>query len=59
MKKEYYLDTSRTVRKSIILFKIKGCVHYPIMYLTKPKHISQKEFNDIFERMQIMIKNEN
>jgi hypothetical protein len=59
MDKEFYLDTSKTFRKSIVLFKIKGCVHYPIMYLKKPKYITEKEFNEIFERMQIRIKNEN
>ncbi len=55
-KSKYYLDSSMDLRKSIIMYKIDGCVHSPVMYLKKPKWVSDEDFKDLFNRMQIMIK---
>jgi hypothetical protein len=53
---EYYIDKSKSIRKSIIIYRIKGSVHSPIMYISKPKFITENEFNDFINNMQIFIK---
>ena len=56
MTSEFYIDRSKSIRKSIIIYQIKGSVHSPVVYLSKPKWITDEEFNDLLDRMQIMIK---
>ena len=56
MTSEFYIDRSKSIRKSIIIYQIKGSVHSPVVYLSKPKWINDEEFNDLIDRMQIMIK---
>jgi len=56
MTSEFYIDRSKSIRKSIIIYQIKGSVHSPVVYLSKPKWITDEEFNDLIDRMQIMIK---
>ena len=56
---EYYIDKSKSIRKSVIVYKINGCVHSPIMYIQKPKYVTEDEFNDYLNRIQIMIKPKN
>jgi hypothetical protein len=56
MKSEYYIDRSKSVRKSVIIYQIKGSVHSPVVYLSKPKWIKDDDFNDLLDRMQILIK---
>ena len=56
MTSEFYIDSSKSIRKSIIIYQIKGSVHSPVVYLSKPKWITDEEFNDLIDRMQIMIK---
>lgn len=56
MKSEYYIDRSKSVRKSVIIYQIKESVHSPVMYLSKPKWITEDEFNDLMDRMEILIK---
>lgn len=52
----YYIDRSKSIRKSVIIYEINGGVHSPIMYIQKPKYRTDKEFEDYLNRMQIMIK---
>jgi hypothetical protein len=57
MKEEsYYIDRSMSIRKSVIIYHNKGSVHSPIVYIKKPKWVSEEEFNDFLDRMQIMVK---
>jgi hypothetical protein len=56
MKSEYYIDRSKSIRKSVIIYHIDGSVHSPVVYLSKPKWIKEDDFNDLLDRMQIMIK---
>jgi len=52
---KYYIDTSRDIRKSIIIYQVKGSVHSPVMYISKPKWISQEDFEELFSRTEIRI----
>lgn len=56
MRSEFYIDRSKSIRKSVIIYHINGSVHSPVVYLSKPKWITDEEFNDLLDRMQIMIK---
>jgi hypothetical protein len=53
----YYIDKSRSIRKSVIIYEISGSVHSPIMYLQKPKWVSQERFEKFLEDMVIMVNN--
>jgi len=56
---EYYIDrskSSKSIRKSVIIYEVKGNVHSPIMYLQKPKWRTDEEFNEFLDNMQIMVK---
>lgn len=53
---EYYIDRSKSVRKSVIIYKVEGSVHSPIMYLQKPKWRTDEEFNEFLDNMQMMVK---
>lgn len=55
---EYYIDKSKSIRKSIIIYEVKGSIHSPIMYIQKPRWVSNEEFGNFIDRMQIMIKPE-
>lgn len=40
------IDKSKTFRKSVIIFKYIGPnISVPLAYISKPKHISQEEFD--------------
>jgi hypothetical protein len=54
--REYYIDKSKTIRKSIIIYRDMGSVHSPIMYLQKPKWVSQEEFDAFVDNMTIAVK---
>lgn len=56
--KKYYLDKSKTIRKSIIIYKNKGSVHSPIIYISKPKWVTNEEFDKFINNMQIIVPNE-
>lgn len=56
MRSEFYIDRSKSIRKSVIIYHINGSVHSPVVYLSKPKWITDEDFNDLLDRMQIMIK---
>lgn len=56
---EYYIDKSRDLRKSIIIYRVNESVHSPVMYISKPKWISQEDFEDLFNRTEIKIKTVN
>jgi hypothetical protein len=53
---EYYIDRSKSIRKSVIIYEVKGNVHSPIMYLQKPKWRTDEEFNEFLDNMQMMVK---
>jgi len=53
---EYYIDRSKSIRKSVIVYRIEGSVHSPIMYLQKPKWRTDEEFNEFLDNMQMMVK---
>ena len=56
--KKYEFDTSRQLRKSIIIWEHNGEEFTPIMYLTKPKFVKQEDFDKLVDRMQIIIHDE-
>jgi hypothetical protein len=53
---EYYIDRSKSIRKAVIIYRIEGSVHSPIMYLQKPKWRTDEEFNEFLDNMQMMVK---
>ena len=52
----YYIDRSRSIRKSVILYEIRGSLHTPILYISKPRWLTDSEFNETLDRIQILIK---
>ena len=52
----YYIDRSRSIRKSVIVYEIRGSLHTPILYISKPRWLTDSEFNDTLDRIQILIK---
>jgi hypothetical protein len=54
--KEYFLDFSKSFRKSIILFQQVGSVASPIAYIQKPKHVDDDEFMTFVKSLQIYTK---
>ena len=52
---DYWFDKSRTLRKSIILYKQQDGMATPVMYLTKPRWLSDEEFMETFNSMKIYI----
>ena len=55
---KYYIDKSKTIRKSIIIYENKGTVHSPIIYISKPKYVTQDEFDKFINNIQIIVKND-
>ena len=53
---EYYIDKSKSIRKSVIIYQIKGNVHSPVLYISKPKWRTEEEFSDLLNRIEIYIK---
>lgn len=53
---DYWFDKSKTIRKSIILYKQQDGIATPVMYLSKPRWISEKDFMDFYGKLQISIK---
>ena len=53
---KYYIDRSRSIRKSVILYEIRGSLHTPILYISKPRWLTDSEFNETLDRIQILIK---
>lgn len=53
---EYYIDYSRQIRKSIMLYKIKGSVATPVVYFTKPKWIKEEDFVNFIKSLSIRVK---
>lgn len=44
------IDKSKTFRKSVIIFKkIEPNTSVPLAYISKPKHISQEEFDNFLD----------
>lgn len=52
----YYIDRSRKLRKSVIVYEIRGSLHTPILYISKPRWLTDSEFNETLDRIQILIK---
>lgn len=52
-KNEYYLDFSREIRKSIIIYQVKGSVHSPVAYISRPKWINEKDFEKFVRSLTI------
>lgn len=44
--------------KSPIIWGIKGCNQFPLCYLTKPKGLNEKEWNDFLDRFDFQVKKE-
>ena len=53
---KYYIDRSRSLRKSVIVYEIRGSLHTPILYISKPRWLTDSEFNETLDRIQILIK---
>lgn len=53
---DYWFDKSKTIRKSIILYKQQDGMATPVMYLSKPRWISEKDFMDFYSKLEIRIK---
>lgn len=55
-KEEYYIDYSRQIRKSIMLYRLKGSVATPVVYFTKPKWIKEEDFVRFIKSLSIIVK---
>lgn len=55
-KEEYYIDYSRQIRKSIMLYRLKGSVATPVVYFTKPKWIKEEDFVSFIKSLSIRVK---
>ena len=53
---DYWFDKSRTIRKSIILYKYQDGIATPVMYMSKPRWISDEDFIEFFSKLEIRIK---
>lgn len=53
---DYWFDKSRTARKSIILYKHQDGIATPVMYMSKPRWISDEDFIEFFSKLEIIIK---
>jgi len=53
---DYWFDKSRTIRKSIILYKQQDGMATPVMYLSKPRWVSDEEFNEFFNNLEVKVK---
>ena len=53
---DYWFDKSRTIRKSIILYKQQDGLATPVMYLSKPRWVSDEEFNEFFNNLEVKVK---
>ena len=52
----FEFDKTFKFRKSAIIWGHEPGVMYPILYLSKPKHISQEDFEEILNKLEINIK---
>ena len=52
---DYWFDKSRTIRKSIILYKQQDGMATPVMYLSKPRWVSDEEFNEFFNNLEVKV----
>lgn len=55
MSRQYVFDRTRSMRKSIILWKGVDNEYTPVMYMTRPKNVSKQEFEELLDRMRISI----
>ena len=55
---KYYLDKTKTWRKSVVVFKKEGVCSTPIIYISKPKHVTNEEFDKFINNMQIIVQND-
>jgi hypothetical protein len=55
MSNQYVFDRTRSMRKSIILWKGVNNEFTPVMYMTRPKNVSKAEFEELLNRMRISI----
>lgn len=51
----YYIDRTRSIRKSVVIYEKIGGWSFPIMYIQKPKWITEEEFENYLDRIVIMI----
>lgn len=54
----YSIDNSKSIRKSVVVWGSEGNISYPIMYISKPKHINQEDFDRMIEKMELLIHKE-
>lgn len=52
---EYYIDYSRQIRKSIMLYRLKDSVATPVVYFIKPKWIKQEDFENFIKSLSIKV----
>jgi hypothetical protein len=52
-KDEYFLDFSKEIRKSIILYKQTGSIATPMAYISKPRWIEEKDFVEFIKSLDI------
>lgn len=48
---DYYLDFSKELRKSVVLWKIEGNVWTPVVYFQKPANMDQQEFQTLLKNL--------
>jgi len=53
---ELWLHGAEGIRQSPMIVKRENSTVYPIVYLRKPKHISQSEFEDVINRLGLIDK---
>lgn len=52
----YSLQTAPWANRGPAIYAQRGNTIWPMVYLRKPKHISQKDFNDFLKGLNIWVK---
>ena len=51
----YGIDISGSIRKSVVVWGHEQATAYPIMYIRKPKWMSQESFDNMIDKVRISL----
>lgn len=55
MDTSFFIDTSGNIRKCPIIYKLEGSVCTPMVYIHKPKYVSNSEFTAFVDSLNINV----
>lgn len=53
---KFTIDTTRSIRKSIVIYGQSGCVAWPVAYISRPKWITQTDFDSFIDALEIRVR---